>query len=395
MMSVAWKSDRVRLRDLVPWRSNPRRISKRQARRLLDSWQRFGQVEVIAVGPNNEVYNGHQRLKVLSEVYGGDYEVEVRRASRALTDEERKALTIALHAGAVGEWDWDALQSWGAGNLKSWGLDEAVLEEWREQARALAEMLDIDRGVDLDKRPASASRSRALDVIYTLQGADCTCCLAVQAGMRYGIQSGSYRLCPYTYYLSGRHEVAFIDNDYFAYNHPRHMMAVRQLRPKYATVRDVISEDVCEAQGIAYYELPQILDWAAEISEYAENVIVIPKYDCIDKIPEKYILGYSVPSSHGGTPLPVEAFKGRRVHLLGGSWAAQLAYLAELGDDVVSLDTNYVARIADLGKAVMPDGDTFALREIGLGYLHNVRYAALAISFGAIMSEVRKICKEG
>lgn len=235
-------------------------------------------------------------------------------------------------------------------------------------------------------------RKLPLDVIYTLQMCDCTCCLAVQAGFKYGIQSAHYRLCPYEHMLTGRHEVAFIDNDYFHYDHAVHVKAVAELKPKYATVRDIMTRQQCKKANIEYYPLEQILEWAAELEEHAENVILIPKYDCIAQIPEQYMLGYSVPTSHGGTPLPTEMFKGRRVHLLGGSWKAQLDHLAALGDDVVSLDTNHIMLIASkFGQFVDLDGNTKAVADIGLGYLNNVRYAALALSFGAIGAKVNEL----
>lgn len=191
--------------------------------------------------------------------------------------------------------------------------------------------------------------------------------------------------------LGERHQVAFVDNDYFRYDHAKHVAAVKALRPKYATVRDLMSESQCEEVGIKHFGLRQILDWAEEVSEYAENVIVIPKYDCLDKIPDKYVLGYSVPSSHGGTPLPVTAFKGRRVHLLGGSWKAQLAYMSELGDDVVSVDNNQIERIASRwGQFIAPDGES---RQVGdlFPYATNVRYVALALSFGAMGAKINEL----
>jgi len=165
------------------------------------------------------------------------------------------------------------------------------------------------------------------------------------------------------------------------------------LKPKYATVRDAMTQAQCNAAEIEYYSLEQILDWAEELSQYAENVIVIPKYaEAIEKIPAKYVLGYSVPTSHGGTPLPIEMFQGRRVHLLGGSWKKQLSYMAALGDDVVSFDNNYIQLQANFGGFVYPDGETGQLTEtLNLPSLTNPRYTALAISFGSIGAKVNEL----
>ena len=106
---ITWSNQRRKLSELIPWERNPRQITDKQAERLVDSFEQFGQVEIIAIGPENQIYNGHQRLKVLSQKYGADYEVDVRVASRALTEKEREKLTVYLHKGAAGDWDFDLL----------------------------------------------------------------------------------------------------------------------------------------------------------------------------------------------------------------------------------------------------------------------------------------------
>lgn len=122
-MSIAWTNERRKLGDLIAWPRNPRQINKEQAKRLDESFTEFGQVETIAIGPANEVYNGHQRLNVLAAKHGKDYEVEVRVASRALTEKEREKLTVLLHKGAAGEWNFDVLANeFDAGELVEWGF---------------------------------------------------------------------------------------------------------------------------------------------------------------------------------------------------------------------------------------------------------------------------------
>ena len=140
-MSVTWSNVQVTLGELKPWADNPRLSSKRQAQRLLDSWRQFGQVQTVAIGPQNEVYDGHQRLSALLTVHGPSYQVDARRCSRELTDEERRALVVTLHAGAVGSWDWDSLSGWDAGLLQEWGFDSDTLRTWYHDAGALGNLL--------------------------------------------------------------------------------------------------------------------------------------------------------------------------------------------------------------------------------------------------------------
>jgi len=125
---ITWSNQRRKLSELVPWERNPRQITDKQAKRLEESFEQFGQVEIIAIGPENQIYNGHQRLKVLSQKYGSNYEVDVRVASRALTEKEREKLTIFLHKGAAGDWDFDVLANeFELPDLVEWGFTEYEL----------------------------------------------------------------------------------------------------------------------------------------------------------------------------------------------------------------------------------------------------------------------------
>jgi DNA modification methylase len=148
----------VRLGDLKPWASNPRQSSKAQAKRILRSFERFGQVEVVAIGPGFEVYDGHQRLSALLTIHGEDYMLDARQASRALSDAERRELVVSLHAGAVGSWSWDALSSWSADELTGWGMDKDLLKSWNNDANNLKELLQSEQpGADAEPQTDRAA----------------------------------------------------------------------------------------------------------------------------------------------------------------------------------------------------------------------------------------------
>lgn len=126
---IIWTNIKVKLRELIAWDKNPRHSTKEQAQKIIDSFDEFGQVQAVAVSPFLEVYDGHQRLSALLALHGGDYEIDARQSSRALTDEERKKLVILLHAGAQGAWDWDILSGWD----KSLLIDNGLGKEWLSQ----------------------------------------------------------------------------------------------------------------------------------------------------------------------------------------------------------------------------------------------------------------------
>jgi DNA modification methylase len=145
---ITWTNDRRKLRDLVPWDHNPREINKREAERLGDSLAEFGQPQTLAIGPDNEIYDGHQRRYVWASLtqYGPDYEVDVRVSSRPLTEKERQKLVIYLHKGTVGQWDWDELaDTFDVPDLLEWGFDESELQlDWGKDAAP-------DPGAQVDK----------------------------------------------------------------------------------------------------------------------------------------------------------------------------------------------------------------------------------------------------
>ena len=153
MQKIEWTNTRVRLGDLKPWQSNPRQSTRAQAEKILQSFNEFGQVEAVAIGPAMQVYDGHQRLSALLTVHGPDYEIDARQSSRALTEHERKRLVLMLHAGATGSWDWDALSGWDADTLTGAGFDTDTLREWKRDVGALDNFLKSENAEPVDAEP--------------------------------------------------------------------------------------------------------------------------------------------------------------------------------------------------------------------------------------------------
>ena len=143
---LAWANVTRTLGELKPWELNPRFSTKAQAQRLLDSWKALGQFATVAIGPPEEgtalypVYDGHQRLSALLTLYGPEYAIDARQASRPLTDAEHRQLVIAANL-AVGAWDWNILAAWPAQELTAWGMDAEQLRAWNNDALNLREMM--------------------------------------------------------------------------------------------------------------------------------------------------------------------------------------------------------------------------------------------------------------
>jgi hypothetical protein len=132
----------------------------------------------------------------------------------------------------------------------------------------------------------------------------------------------------------------FADQDWRKPNRSAYMAALARHRPYMASVMDLEQEE----------QLDEVLSWANEAAQHVRVVMLIPKvFGIIPRLPRRIgnadvRIGYSVPTSHGGTELPVWEFSGWPVHLLGGSPGDQM-HLAHYMD-VVSADGNMPMKVA-------------------------------------------------
>ena len=105
---MKWHTEKRKLKDLHPFESNPRQLSEKQYNELKKSLEKFNLAEIPAINTDNKICAGHQRLKILHELYGKDYEIDVRVPDRKLTDKEFKEYNIRSNKN-IGDWDFDIL----------------------------------------------------------------------------------------------------------------------------------------------------------------------------------------------------------------------------------------------------------------------------------------------
>lgn len=97
---------KVKINDLKPYSKNAKKHPKKQIEQIKQSIKQFGFNDPIGVWKDNIVIEGHGRLKALKEL--GYEEVECIRLDH-LSDEERKAYTLAHNKVAESEWDFNLL----------------------------------------------------------------------------------------------------------------------------------------------------------------------------------------------------------------------------------------------------------------------------------------------
>ncbi len=161
----------------------------------------------------------------------------------------------------------------------------------------------------------------------------------------------------------------FLDIDWRKYNFDAHLQATRTTNPLLTVARDIVSIS----------ELDSVLREAEKLAKYAKHVIIVPKDRRLQGklnrlIPAHLLLGFSVPTRYGETPIPPAEFD-RPVHLLGGRPEIQRALANEM--PVVSVDCNRFTLDAAFGDYF--DGEKFRPHPKG-GYLRCLRESILNIN---------------
>jgi hypothetical protein len=162
---IEWRTEQRRVRDLIPWEGNPRKISDRQAEQLRASLDRFGVADIPVIDADGTIVGGHQRCAILMAQGKGDLEVDVRVPSRKLTDEEFAELNLRLNKN-VGSWDFEVLANMDENLLLSIGFDEEELLVGFGLSRAEDAALDPDRYCLLTVEPPEAPRLKMRLSLY-------------------------------------------------------------------------------------------------------------------------------------------------------------------------------------------------------------------------------------
>jgi ParB-like chromosome segregation protein Spo0J len=118
---IEWTTQIRKIKELIPFPNNPRKMSKEQAKNLLDSLEKFDYVELVAINADNTILAGHMRIQAMQKMGWGKKEIEVRVPNRLLTEHEAREYLIRSNKN-VGTWDFDVLAAWQHDLLKECGF---------------------------------------------------------------------------------------------------------------------------------------------------------------------------------------------------------------------------------------------------------------------------------
>jgi hypothetical protein len=143
MEQLAWSTQQRRVVDLLPYEYNPRKMTAQQSRKLRESLEKFGLVEIPVINLDGTLLAGHQRCKALVALGRGDELVDVRVPNRQLTDQEFKEYNVSSNA-ISGDWIDDLLREHFAEvDLADFGISLADVADLHEQASAKAEQPEL------------------------------------------------------------------------------------------------------------------------------------------------------------------------------------------------------------------------------------------------------------
>lgn len=124
---ITWHTEKRKLNQLKGYEFNPRSLSEVEYSDLKKSLEKFDLAEIPAINTNNIIVAGHQRIKILSELYGVEHTIEVRVPNRKLTDKEYQEYNIRSNKN-TGSWDFDILaNNFEKEDLIDWGFNKEQL----------------------------------------------------------------------------------------------------------------------------------------------------------------------------------------------------------------------------------------------------------------------------
>jgi len=128
---MKWNTEKRKLKDLIVYEKNPRILTNKQKSEIEKSLKKFDLVEIPAINTNNRIIAGHQRIKILSELKGGDYEIDVRVPDKELNEKDFQEYLLRSNKNQA-IWDWTILESFGSDILLESGFEdfEVTLEDF-------------------------------------------------------------------------------------------------------------------------------------------------------------------------------------------------------------------------------------------------------------------------
>jgi len=156
MSKLTWRTEQRRVKDLLPFKQNPRKMSQSQIDDLTKSISKFDLVEIPAVDTENRIIAGHQRCAVLQLMGRGEEMIDVRVPSRSLTEREYKQYMITSNK-VHGDWDAEILTEYFETDLllESGFSQEEITDLTTDILESEDDGFDVEKEAKKIKKPKS------------------------------------------------------------------------------------------------------------------------------------------------------------------------------------------------------------------------------------------------
>ena len=156
MSKLTWRTEQRRVKELLPFKQNPRKMSQKQTDDLIKSFKKFDLVEIPAIDTENRIIAGHQRCAVLQLMGRGEEMIDVRVPSRALTEREYKQYMITSNK-VHGDWDEEILSEYFETDLllESGFTQEEITNLTTDILESEDDKFNVEKEVKKIKKPKS------------------------------------------------------------------------------------------------------------------------------------------------------------------------------------------------------------------------------------------------
>lgn len=104
-----WHNETRKVKELIKWEGNPRKLNEQEQRDLTDSLEKFNLMSIPVINTDNTIVSGHQRTYILGLLGRGEEEIDVRVPNRKLTESELKEAVLRENKN-TGSWDMEKLK---------------------------------------------------------------------------------------------------------------------------------------------------------------------------------------------------------------------------------------------------------------------------------------------
>lgn len=156
MTKLIWRTEKRTVKDLLPFKHNPRKMSEKQLSDLTKSLKKFDLVEIPVVDVDGRIIAGHQRMAVMQLLGRGDEIIDCRVPNRKLTKNEYEQYLITSNK-VHGDWDEELLSEYFETDLLlDAGFDqEEITDIFTDIMETEDDKFDVDKEVKKIKKPKS------------------------------------------------------------------------------------------------------------------------------------------------------------------------------------------------------------------------------------------------